>query len=251
MLAAATADGVATGGGIAIAEGVATEGVAAAVGILAAGGVVSALIAATDLVVRAAATLGTGGAVIVAADVAVATAVDALTAATAVTVECVVSVPATATELVERGVVALGTGDAVAGAAGRPRAFGAPGRASSCVTLAICPIRGRWGIGEGARAGAAAARGRVAAPGPSAQVDDRGRLAIRVEATQRRHGSVRAGSGEIREANDPVRDLPAGRRRIAVVGRGVAVAVGHLRSRPARAAARCRRRAPRRCRASP
>jgi hypothetical protein len=31
----------------------------------------------------------------------------------------------------------------------------------------------------------------------------------------------------------------------------VAVAVGHLRSRPGRAAARCRRRAPRRCRASP
>ena len=199
-------------------------------------GVVSAPTAATDLVERGVVALGAFCAVTIATTVAVATAMGAF---------------ATATDLVERGVVVLGAVGAVVVAGARPRLPGAPGRASRRAALAICPTRGRRSIGEGARAAAAAARRRVAAPGPRAQVDDRGRFTLGVETAQRRHRGVRAGSGEIREAHDPVRDFPAGRRRIAVACRGVAVAVGHLRSRPARAAARCRRRAPRRCRASP
>jgi len=219
------------------AQGVgAAQGVTPAVGVVAAGGVVSAPTAATDLVERGVVALGAFCAVTIATTVAVATATGAF---------------ATATDLVERGVVALGAVGAVVVAGARPRLPGAPSGASRRAALAICPTRGRRGIGEGARAAAPAARGRVVAPSPRAQVDDRGRFTLGVEAAQRRHGGIRAGSGEIREANDTVRDLPAGRRRIAVAGRGVAVAVSHLRNRPARAAARYRRRVPRRCRASP
>jgi len=121
------------------------------------------------------------------------------------------SAPTVVTDLVERGVVALSAAvGAVVAAGARPRLPGAPSWASRRAALAICPTRGRRSIGEGARAAAAAARGRVAAPGPGAQVDDRGRFTPGVEAAQRRHRGVRAGSGEIREASDPVRDLPAG-----------------------------------------
>jgi len=202
---------------------------------VAAGSLVSAPIAATVPVERAGTTPGAVGAV------AIAAASDARTAATAVTVEGGVGALIDATDLVVRETVAPGTGGAVAVAIvigalaaatdlaarglvalGAFRAFGAvviagarplpgaPGRASRRATLAICPVRGRRGIGEGARAAAAAPRGRVAAPGPGAQVDDRGRFTPGVEAAQRRHRGVRAGSGEIREASDPVRDLPAG-----------------------------------------
>ena len=117
------------------------------------------------------------------------------------------SAPTVVTDLVERGVVAMGAVGAVVVAGARPRLPGAASWASRRAALAICPTRGRRSIGEGARA---AARGRVAASGPRAQVDDRGRFTLGVEAAQRRHGGIRAGSGEIREASDPVRDLPAG-----------------------------------------
>jgi len=77
-------------------------------------------------------------------------------------------------------------GNRVAVAVRTARAYSpAAGRAGRHVAAALCPVGRRWGIGEGARASAAAARGGVAAAaGPGAQVDHRRRLVVGFEAAQ-------------------------------------------------------------------
>ena len=163
-----------------------------------------------------------------------------------------------ATDLVSAGVrPRLGPPSiAVVVAGARPRLPARAGPGEPACRAAVARPAGGGAIGEVRRAAALRRPGAGTPPRAHARRSTTAGRSTSGASPRSDATGARAGSGEIREAHDPVGDLPAGtatgRRDLGGLRMaGPPSLVVTVRSRPARAAARCRRRAPRRCRASP